>query len=114
MKVAVIGSRSFNNYELLSSHLNVSEITEIVSGGAKGADSLAEEFASQHNIPIRIFKAEWDKHGSSAGPLRNQEIIHYSDLIIAFWNLKSPGTKDSINKALIANKSIIIIPFLES
>lgn len=58
-------------------------------------------------------KADWGKYGKAAGPIRNQEIVNVSDIVIAFWNKKSRGTKDTIDKALRGNKPVLVIPFLE-
>jgi hypothetical protein len=112
MKLAVIGSRSFNNYKLLEETLNkISDITEIVSGGAKGADSLAEIYARKNKIKLTIFYADWQTSGKIAGMIRNDLILKHSDKIIAFWDGISPGTKNSIQKAKKLNKPIEIIKY---
>ena len=77
----VVGSRSFDNYELLESTLdklliNYREIT-IVSGGAKGADTLAEEYAAANGYECMVFKANWQQHGRAAGIFRNEEMHRY-------------------------------------
>jgi hypothetical protein len=98
MKIAIIGSRNFNYYELVKkelNHLNFS-ISEIISGGAKGADSLAELIAKEMNIKFTIIKPEWKKYGRSAGIIRNRAIIEASDFCIAFWDGKSKGTKNGL------------------
>lgn len=61
MKVAIVGSRNFNNYDLLKQTIEKLDfsVTQIISGGAKGADSLAEQWAKEFNIPIIIHKPEW-------------------------------------------------------
>ncbi|MBF0266656.1 MAG: DUF2493 domain-containing protein [Gammaproteobacteria bacterium] len=99
MKLAIIGSRSFNNYDLLKSTLNdnFNNITCIISGGAKGADSLAEKYAFENNIATIIFKPDWKKYGRGAGIIRNKDIISNSDAAIAFWDGESKGTLNSIN-----------------
>ena len=111
MKVAVIGSRGFDDYVLLKETLSKIEITLLISGGARGADSLGERYANENNIPKKIFYSEWDKHGKAAGFLRNTDIINEADIIIAFWDGVSNGTKDSITKAKKQNKQIIIINY---
>ena len=91
MRVAIVGSRTFNNYNLLEKTIcnkMVGSINLIVSGGAKGADSLAEKFAKKHNISMRIFSAEWDKYGRGAGYIRNKLIIDNADVVFAFWDGK--------------------------
>jgi hypothetical protein len=79
-------------------------ITEFVSGGARGADQLAEKYSSQIGIPIKVFPADWDKYGRSAGPRRNEQIVEYCDRLIAFWDGKSKGTQYSIRLAKNQNK----------
>jgi hypothetical protein len=111
MKVAVIGSRSFNDYELLRQTLSKLEITLVVSGGAKGADSLGEEYANANNIPTKIFLPDWDKYGKSAGMLRNSDIINEAEIVVAFWDGESKGCKDAIAKANKLNKKVLIISF---
>jgi len=70
-------------------------ISKIVSGGATGADALAESYAKLRDIPIQVFPADWDTHGRAAGPIRNRQIVKASDLIVAFWDGKSPGTRST-------------------
>ena len=98
MKVAVIGSRDFDNLDLINETLSKfkSEITLVVSGGAKGADAMAELWAKSNGIETLIFLPDWSKFGRSAGVVRNQDIIKSCDLCIAFWDGKSKGTASGI------------------
>ena len=98
MKLAVIGSRSFDNFELLNNEILSlgNEITEIISGGAKGADLLAEKWAKQNNVISTIIKPIWSIYGRGAGIIRNEDIIQKCDYCIAFWDGKSKGTLSSI------------------
>jgi hypothetical protein len=109
MKVAVIGSRGFDDYELVKTTLSPFQIKLLVSGGANGADSLGERYAKENNIETLIFKPDWKKHGAAAGVLRNTYIVNNADTIIAFWDGESKGTKDSITKAEKLGKPTIII-----
>ena len=109
MKVAVIGSRTFDDYTLMSDTLKRINITKIISGGALGADILAERYAKEQNIETKIFLPDWEKYGKKAGFIRNTDIINECELVVAFWNQTSKGTLDSINKAKLLNKKIIII-----
>ena len=111
MKVAVIGSRSFQDYEELKRVLSKIDVTEIISGGAIGADKLAEQYAKENNIPTKIFLPDWEQHGKIAGFLRNTDIINESELVVAFWDGESKGTLDSIMKAQKQNKKVIITTF---
>jgi hypothetical protein len=118
MKVGIIGSREFSDYDKMkesilsyfrNKNLDINTIEYIVSGGARGADKLGERFAEEFNIKTKIHLPNWDKFGKSAGMIRNSDIIDDSDLIFAFWDGQSKGTKDSINKARKRNKEIEII-----
>jgi len=115
MNLAIIGSRSFNNYELLEEevcyHTQRTKINKIISGGAQGADKLAERYAKEYLIPIEIIKPEWNKYGKSAGFKRNIHIIKKADMVIAFWNGKSKGTEHSIKLAIKYKIPVVIIPF---
>lgn len=91
MKVAVIGSRGLSVSDL--SRYLPENTTEIVSGGAKGVDTSAREYALAHGIKLTEFLSEYTKYGRSAPLKRNITIIEYSDIVIAFWDGKSRGTK---------------------
>lgn len=104
MKVGVIGSRGFDDYDLLAKMLSRIDITLLVSGGADGADYLGELYADKNKIPKKIFHPDWKQFGKQAGFIRNTDIINESEMIIAFWDKKSKGTKDSIDKVNEYNK----------
>ena len=105
--VAVIGSRQFNNYAYLKSILEWHNIKKIISGGAKVADTLAEKYALEKNIPTKIFRPNW-KIGRHAALLRNKQIIDASEEIIAFWDKKSRGTAHAIKLAEELSKPVHI------
>jgi len=109
MKVAVIGSRGFEDYKLLESTLDNIDITLLVSGGAKGADLLGEKYANEKDIPTAIFKPDWKKYGRGAGFVRNKEIVNAAEIVVAFWDGVSKGTKNSIDLAKKAKKVVYII-----
>jgi hypothetical protein len=106
MKVAVIGSRGFNDYSYLKSKLDQFEIDEIVSGGAKGADSLAERYAREMGIDLKVYLPKYKKFGRVAPLIRNRQIVEDSDLVVAFWDGKSKGTKNAIGEANKLGKKI--------
>lgn len=96
MKVAVIGSRGLT---ILNLGEYLPEGTdEIVSGGAKGIDASAREYAQSHGIRLTEFLPEYDKYGRSAPLKRNITIIEHADLVLAFWNGSSRGTAFVIQK----------------
>jgi len=113
MRFAIIGSRDFNDYDFLKSSIFdlyfIDEIDLIISGGARGADKLAERFADDYGFEKHIIKADWDKYGKSAGFKRNTKLIHEADVVFAFWDGVSRGTKDSITKAKNQNKRLHVI-----
>ena len=115
MKLAVVGSRDFNNYGLLKHYLDkihsVEPITHIVSGGARGADKLSEKWADENNVEKLIFIPDWNKHGKSAGYKRNVDIITNANKIIAFWDGVSKGTQHSINLSKKQGKKIKVVNF---
>lgn len=86
----------------------------VVSGGAKGADTLAEQFAAKFYMDEPwVFKPDQaivaERGFAAAAHARNQEIVDASDFVIAFWDGKSTGTKSTIDKAEAAGKSVVII-----
>ncbi len=117
MNIAVVGSRNFNDYELLKSSVEefvvekTPEHITVISGGAKGADSLAEKLASEKNYDTLIFNPDYKKYGRSAPLIRNTLIIENADVVFAFWDGISRGTKDSISKAEKLNKEVRIRRF---
>lgn len=108
IRLAVVGSRSFNDYKFLSEILQWYDVKLIISGGARGADSLARRFAEEHNLPLREFIPEWGRHGRSAGYLRNEQIVEACDEVVAFWNGKSRGTKHTIDIAEQQGKPVSV------
>lgn len=104
MKVLVCGGRNFNDRELLYQTMNdLSGISLVIEGGAKGADTLAGEWAHKKQIPYLVVPAEWNKYGKSAGYLRNAKMLTYKpDLVIAF-----PGGAGTAMMVRIAKKAEI-------
>ena len=111
MKLAIVGSRDFNDYELLKKTLEPikKNVTLVVSGGAKGADSLGERWAKENNIPTQIFYPDWNKYGKSAGFKRNVEIVDNCDAVVAFQVNDSKGTQHTINIATDKGKKVKVI-----
>lgn len=119
-RVAIIGSRSVTNYDVVKGAIwstGLDRITEIVSGGAKGVDELAERYAKEKGIPVKVFEPDYETHGKSAPHVRNSQIIDYSHAIIAIWDGESPGTKSVIEKAqsrgFILNETLYIVRVAE-
>ena len=112
-RVAIVGSRSFNDYPLLKECINEmhqeKSITEIISGGARGADALAERYAKEHGIPLTVYVPDWKHQGRGAGIQRNADIVAACDEVVAFWDGQSPGTRNTINRAHSASKNVRIV-----
>lgn len=109
MKLLVCGSRSFDNYEALSYALDAIPVTEIIHGGAKGADTLAAQYAQRRHIPATVVKPDWTRHGKAAGPIRNRQMVDMCSEVLAFWDGKSRGTKSTIDYARKAGKRVRIM-----
>lgn len=102
MKTIIAGGRDFDNYNLLREkcdELIESNLTEIVSGRAKGADTLGERYAKERGYDVKLFPADWKTHGRKAGHIRNKQMADYGEMLIAFWDGKSSGTKNMIENA---------------
>ena len=106
MKIAVIGSRGLT-VRNLEKYLP-KETTEIVSGGAIGIDSCAREYALINKIKLTEFLPEYKKYGRCSPLKRNLQIIDYADLVLAFWDGKSRGTKYVIENCKKKNRKIRI------
>lgn len=119
IKVIIAGTRDFNDYDFLKKNVDYflqginpnNEEIEIVSGNARGADKLGERYAKEYNLPVKLFPANWDKYGKRAGYLRNQEMANYSDVLIAFWDEKSKGTKHMIDIAKKQDLTVIVVGY---
>ena len=107
MKTAIIGSRGITDIDI-GAYLPA-DTDEIVSGGAKGVDTLAREYAEKHGIKLTEFLPEYAKYKRGAPLKRNEQIIDYADMILAFWDGKSKGTKFVIEKARAAGKDVRVI-----
>jgi len=105
-RIVIAGCRNYNNYDEAKEFIDycLSDIKGknniiIVSGGAKGADSLGERYARENGYEVERYPADWKKYGRSAGPRRNKIMAEVSDLVICFWDEQSRGTKSMIDFA---------------
>jgi hypothetical protein len=112
MKLIVAGSRSIDSYVVVERAIRrVSErhsLVEIVSGAARGVDTLGERWAKANGVLIKRFPAEWDKHGRKAGMLRNAEMAQYADGLLAVWDGVSLGTKNMIETMRRLDKYVAV------
>lgn len=116
MRLAIVGSRGFDNYGLLKQTLaqllRGQAVECVVSGGAGGADSLGEFWAKEQGIPTLIIKPDWNAHGKTAGFIRNSDIVNNADMVVAFWDGASHGTLDTIEKAKQSDKNLTVIKYI--
>lgn len=112
MKTIVAGSRNCNSfktvYEAISNSGFSDEISEIVSGGARGVDQLGERFGKKFDVPVKIFLANWEKYGRMAGIMRNREMAEYANALIAIWDGQSRGTANMIEEAKKRNLKVYV------
>lgn len=114
MKIAIVGTRnpgvSYQAWEsILLSKINASEVSLIISGGAKGIDTYAEQWANENQLPKVVFKPEYSKYGKAAPLVRNKLIVEEADKVIAFISKESVGTIHTVNYARSKNKRITTI-----
>ena len=117
-KVIIAGGRDFVDYNLLREKVNNILIDKrlthkivIVSGCARGADTLGIRYASENIFDVDKYPADWDKYGKKAGYMRNVEMAENADALIAFWDGKSKGTKHMIDIATERNLPIRVIRY---
>lgn len=102
----------FEMSDHIHANVDVSCLTRIVSGGAKGVDKMAERFAKENHIEMEVIPAEWNKFGRSAGFLRNQTIIEACNAVIVFWDGVSSGSKHAMILAPKMSREIIVIEMI--
>ena len=103
MKTIIAGGRDYRfterDYDYLDQRLSIGGISEVVCGGSTGADECGRQWAIANDVPVKLFPADWKKHGKAAGPIRNRQMAVYAHKLIAFWDGVSKGTKNMIDTA---------------
>ncbi len=107
MKLAIIGSRTLH-VENMADYVP-DGVLEIVSGGAKGIDQQAAEYAKEHGLKLVEFLPEYKRYGRGAPHRRNEEIADYADAALAFWDGVSKGTMHTVGLFQKRGKKVIII-----
>lgn len=109
MRVLVCGGRDYNDYEKLRTELDqMGNISEIIHGGARGADTLAGRWAEENGIPCTRVNALWELYGKSAGYRRNVEMLNLNpDVVLAFPGQK--GTAMMVKLAKEAKVEVIVV-----
>lgn len=110
MKTIIAGGRTITDYQLVLSAIEDSgfTITQVVSGMAPGVDTLAVQYATEKQLPLAEFWADWNRLGRAAGPMRNRQMAEYADALIAVWDGESRGTKNMIEEATKRNLQVYV------
>lgn len=113
MKLIVAGSRTIRDKSVVWDSIvdglrAFGPVDEIVHGGARGVDSLADKFARVNGFEVTVMNAEWDKYGKAAGPKRNSKMANYGDALVAVWDGESAGTQSMINEALYKGLDVLV------
>ena len=128
LRIIIAGSRDFNDYELLkksaieiiTKKTMLPDLTRIISGGARGADTLGERFANEMGLEISRFIPDWDGLGKRAGYVRNAEMAKFAvedgnyGVLIAFWDGQSRGTKHMIDLAKRYGLEVHVVNYKEN
>ena len=107
MKILIAGSRNIDEFDL--SPYIPKETTLIISGGAKGIDTIAEKYADEHKISKLILLPQYSLYGKSAPIKRNEMMVNIADTVIVVWDGNSSGTKSTLQYSKMKNKNIILI-----
>lgn len=111
MKLMVTGSRNWNDYSTLMEELDQWKrlATELLHGGAGGADQMADRWAKENGVAVRMLEPDYAKHKAAAPHVRNTELVKQADGVLAFWDGQSKGTASTIAKARHAGKLLRIV-----
>lgn len=110
MKVIIAGGRELRSWDVVRAAIEKCgfTVTEVVSGGAHGADAIGASIAALHGKPVKTFPAHWRQHGNAAGPIRNKQMAEYADALIACWDGSSPGTRNMIEQMRGLGKPVFV------
>ena len=117
MRVIIAGGRDFTNVNVMAETLNnlqdVDHVIEIekltlICGMARGADLTAYKLFSEVGLPVKMYPADWDQYGKSAGYIRNNKMADVADMLIAFWDGESRGTAHMINTMKQQHKPVFV------
>jgi len=114
MKIAVVGSRGFKDWGLLRLVMSEYNPSEIISGGAIGADSMAAAWAREKGIPLKEILPDYNRYGRAAPIRRNDLIVDAAEMVIAFWDGKSKGTKYIMDYAEKGGKYLRLVIYTKT
>ena len=107
MKLLIVGSRSITNFDL-SPYIST-DVDTIISGGANGIDTLAEQYADSYRLSKYIIRPRYDLYGRAAPLKRNEEMVHMADAVLVIWDGRSKGTKHTIQYSKKINKTLTLV-----
>jgi hypothetical protein len=111
MKLIIAGSRTFTDYQRLCQVLAPERprITQVLTGGARGADALGKRWAWSKQVPWKGFKTDWERFGKAAGVQRNHQLAQAGDVLVAFGDGQSPGTAHLIQCMRALGKPVVVV-----
>ncbi len=105
MKLGIVGSREFPDLKMVEKYINsLPKSLTLITGDARGVDKTVTQVGARRGMVVDPLKKNYEKHGSGAPFVRNDRIVRESDAVVAFWDGKSPGTQDVMERALKARK----------
>ncbi len=107
MKLLIAGSRSITDFDL--SPYIPNDVDEIISGGARGIDTLAEKYADEHKLSKHILRPKYHLYKRGAPIKRNREMIEMADAVLIIWDGRSRGTRSTIQYAEKLKKTIKVV-----
>lgn len=107
MTLLIVGSRSITDFDL-SPYVS-GEVDTIISGGAGGVDSLAEEYADRHRLSKYIMRPRYDLYGRGAPLKRNEKMVELADAVLIVWDGRSKGTEYTLKYAQKKNKQVLLV-----
>ena len=111
MKLIIAGSRTFADYQRLCQVLapDRHRITQVITGGARGADQLGYRWAWKHAVRHQLFRANWEQFGKTAGVRRNHQMVQAGDILLALGDRQSPGTAHLIQCMRALGKPVVVV-----
>ena len=115
LKVIIAGGRDFTDTQYAADSLvklveenKLPDTFTVISGNARSADKVGEYLAELWDLPLKIYQADWNQHGKSAGYIRNNQMADVADVLVAFWDSKSRGTMHMINTMKQQHKPVFV------
>ena len=111
MKLLIVGSRGITDFDL--SPYIPKEVDTIISGGAEGVDSLAEQYADLHRLSKYILRPRYDVYGRAAPIKRNEKMVEMAEAVLVIWDGHSRGTQFTLNYAKKLGKTVTLVSSVE-